>query len=161
MNRIAIDNGHRLVLIGLAAGVLVFLGLSGCGGATTEPEVQLRAWVESGQEAAEAKQRRDLLSMISPAYADGRSNTRDDIGDILRVIFLRQSKVKLATAIDEIRVFGGSAAEIDLTVAMAELSPGILGLNADAYRFSLELELDDDEWQLISARWGKLGGELR
>ena len=43
---------------------------------------------------------------------------------------------------------------------MAGSNEGVLGFSADAYDFALELELDGDDWQLISARWGELGREL-
>ena len=48
-----------------------------------------------------------------------------------------------------------------MTVGMAGTNDSVMGLSADAYRFELELEKDADEWQLISARWGELGEEMR
>ena len=63
--------------------------------------------------------------------------------------------------IDEIRIYGDSAAEVEMTVGMAGTNDGVLGFSADAYAFELELERDDDEWLLISARWGELGQELK
>jgi hypothetical protein len=134
--------------------------LGGCGSPETAPQEQLRQWVKAGQAAAENKERRDLLGLISPAYADSRGHERDDIGDILRVYFFRQHSISLLTKIEEIRVYGDSAAEIELTVAMAGQNDSVLGFSADAYRFQLELERDGEEWFLISARWGELGKEL-
>lgn len=136
--------------------------LAGCGGSgSTGPEEQLRAWVAAGVAAAEAKERRALLDMISPAYTDARGNDRDEIGDMLRVYFMRQNNIKLLASIEEIRVFADTAAELTMTVGMAGTNGGTFGFSADAYRFAFELEHDDDEWQLISARWGELGEELR
>ena len=134
--------------------------LGACGGAETGPEEQLRQWVTIANQAAEAKERRKLVGMISPAYADPRGNDRDDIEVLLRFYFLRQHRIKLLTSIDDVRLYGDSAAEIDLTVGMAGTKDGDFGFSADAYRFALELELDGDEGQLIGARWGKLGSEL-
>lgn len=136
------------------------LAFGACSGPAVGPEEQLRQWVSSAQEAAEAKERSDLISLISPAYSDARGGDRDDIEDMLRVYFFRQSKVTLLTSIDDIRVFGETAAEIDMTVGMAGTNNSVLGFSADAYRFELELEYDGDDWLLISARWGELGGEL-
>ena len=53
-----------------------------------------------------------------------------------------------------------TAAELDLTVGMAGTSDGVLGFSADAYNFEMELVREDDEWILISARWGEVGGEI-
>lgn len=144
-----------------AAAVLACWAIvSACGGPTTGPEEQLRQWVSRGIEAAEAKERRELVGMISPAYADPRGNERDDIERMLRFYFFRMNNVKLLPSIDEIRVFGDSAAEIDLTVGMAGTREGAFGFNADAVRFELELEQEDNDWVLISARWAELGEEL-
>ena len=150
----------RHAIAGLQAVGLVCLTLqSGCGGPEVGPEEQLRQWLSTAQQAVESRERRDLLDLISPAYVDARGLDRDDIGDRLRVYFLRQHSIKLLTSIEEIRIFGVSAAEIELTVAMAGKNDSILGFSADAYRFQLELERDGDDWLLISARWGELGRE--
>lgn len=135
--------------------------LTACGGPDVGPEEQIRRWVERGQEAAEMQQRRKLVGMISSAYADARGNERGDIENMFRLYFLRQDSILLLTSIKEIRIIGDSAAEVELTVGMAGMHEGVLGFSADAYRFALELERDGDEWQLISARWGELGRELR
>jgi len=139
-----------------------FCLLVACSGSSgTGPEEQLRAWVAAGVAAAEAKQRRELLDMVSPAYTDARGNDRDEIGNMLRIYFLRQNNIKLLASIEEIRVIADTAAELTMTLGMAGTNDGTFGFSADAYRFAFELERGGDEWQLISARWGELGEELR
>lgn len=154
MNR-AITHIHRLAgkltAIAVLAGMLV---LGACGGPEAGPEEQLRQWVALAVDAAETKSRRELIGMISPAYGDSRGSERDDIENMLRAYFFRQSSIALLANIDEIRVFGESAAEIELTVGMAGKNDGVFGFSADAYRFELELESYDGDWLLISARWG-------
>ena len=139
----------------MAAG-LIFLLASACGGSDESPEDAIRAWVRDGHLAAEAKDRRALLDMISPAYADARDNSRDDIGNMMRFYFLRQNKVVLISHVDEIEVFGDSAAKLVLQVGMAGSNDNVLGFSADAYRFEMELERDGSDWLLIAARWGGL-----
>jgi len=139
----------------MAAG-LIFLLMSACGGPDESPEEAIRAWVQDGHLAAEAKDRRALLDMISPAYADARGNSRDDIGNMMRFYFLRQNKVVLISRVDEIEVFGDSAAKLVLQVGMAGSNDNVLGFSADAYRFEMELERDGSDWLLIAARWGGL-----
>ena len=137
------------------------MGLVACGGPATPAEQQLRDWVDRGVAAAEAKERRKLVQMISPAYADARGNERDAVEDMLRFYFMRMNSVELITSIDEINVIGDSAAEVQLTVGMAGTHDGLLGFSADAYQFALELEQSGNDWRLISARWGEVGKELR
>jgi len=133
---------------------------NGCGAPAESPEAAIRAWVARGEAAAEAKDRGELLDMIAVGYADARGNDREEIGDILRLIFFRQQSISLLTSIDEVTLNGDTAALVNLTVGMAGMNGGALGLNAEAYNFEFELEKPDDEWLLIGARWSDLGGRL-
>ncbi len=145
----------RLVLL------LLLASIPGCGGDASDPELQVRAWLDAMHVAAEEKARRDIVANISPAYVDTRGNSRDDIDNLLRWYFLQQNKIALLNSVDDIRVIGETAAEVTLTVAMAGTNNSALGISADAYRFELELEHDGNDWQLISARWGELGEQVR
>lgn len=140
--------------------IAVLATLAACGEPPTEPEEELRAWVAAGVDAAEHKKRRDLVGMISESYTDARGNDRGGIEDTLRLYFLRQHKIGLLTKIEEITIYGDTAAKLIMTVGMAGTNDGVLGFSADAYRFVLELEKGGDDWQLISARWGELGHEV-
>ena len=141
--------------------VLLTTGMASCGGAPESAEQQLRAWVDRGHEAAERKDRNALVDMISPTYSDARGNSRDDIENLFRLYFLRANKVGLLVGIDDIEVFDDSAAQVKLTVAMGATTDSVLGFNADAYEFELELENAGDEWLLVSGRWNAIGDELR
>ncbi len=134
---------------------------TGCGGPDEGPEAELRAWVDAMHAAAEAKDRRAMMRGVSQAYSDSRGNGRDDVENLLRLYFLRQNRVEFIPRVDSIRVIDGTAAEVALTVAMAGTDSSAFGISADAYRFELELEADDESWQLISARWGSLGDPPR
>lgn len=140
---------------------VALMALTACGEPASEPEAELRAWVATGVELAENKQRRDLMSMVSPAYADARGKEKSDIETMLRLYFLRQNSIALLPKINEITLYDDTAASVDVTMGLAGTNDGVLGFSADAYRFELELTKDGDEWQLISARWGELGGEIK
>ena len=140
---------------------LLCAGLAACGGPAGSTEQQVQAWVDRGHEAAEAKDRDELVDMISPTYADARGNSRDDIENLFRFYFLRTNKVALLVSVDDIDVIDDTAAEVMLTVGMGATTDSALGFNADAYHFALELENDGDGWLLVSGRWNELGDELR
>lgn len=154
------NRGWAGLRCGILAGALIAV-LYGCSGPATAPEEELRDWVRRGVAAAEARERRVLADMISPAYADARGYDRDRVERLLQVYFKRMNTIELVTSIDEINVAADSAAELLVTVGMGGTHDGVFGFSADAYQFLLELEKDDDDWALISARWGQLGGELR
>lgn len=137
---------------------LICAFLTGCGGGPTAgPEEALRAWVHAAEAAAEDKDRRRLLAMISANYVDSRGNDHEQIGNMFRLYFLRQKSVAILTSIDDIEVMENTAAKLSLTVGMAGTDASALGVRADAYNFELELENMDDEWMLIGARWGEVG----
>jgi len=140
---------------------LLATGFASCGGAPESAEQQLRAWVDRGHQAAENKDRGALMDMISPTYSDARGNSRNDIENLFRFYFLRAKKVGLLVSIDDIDIFDDTAAEVMITVAMAATTDSVLGFNADAWEFELELEKAADEWLLVSARWNDVGNELR
>ncbi len=140
---------------------VILMTLAACGEPPSAPEEELRAWVAAGVEAAENKERRSLVGMISASYADARGNKRGDIENLLRVYFLRQNKIALLPNVEEITVYGDTAAKLVMTVGMAGTNDGAFGFSADAYRFELELEKDGDDWQLLAARWGELGNEIK
>ena len=145
----------------LAAASMLAVVVVACGGPASEPEEEIRAWVKQGQEAAEARDRRELVGMMAPSYSDARGHSRADIEDMFRFYFLRQQKVALITRIEELDIYDGTAARLVLAVGMAGTNDNVLGFSADAYRFEMELERHDDEWLLMSARWGEFGGDLR
>jgi hypothetical protein len=134
--------------------------LAACGSTESDPEAALRTWVANAELAAEEKDRRGLLAMISENYVDSRGNDHDRISKLLQAYFYHQQTISLLIAIDEISLLGDTAALLRLTVGMAGTNGGMLGISADAYDFEFELEVVDDDWLLIGARWGELGANL-
>jgi hypothetical protein len=139
---------------------LIVAVLAGCG-PSTGPEEAVRLWVDDAETAAENRDRGALLAMIAESYADARGNGKADIEQMLGIWFLRNRSIVLASKIDNVTIMGGTAATVLLTAGMAGTSDGLPGVSADAWRFELELASDGDDWRLIGARWGELGGELR
>ena len=134
--------------------------LAACGSTAGDAEQEIRAWLDSGQQAAEEKDRRTLVSMISPDYADRQGNDRAAIEKLLIYYFLRQNNITLLTRVEDLQVFDNTAAEVRMTVGMAGSDASALGFSAEAYRFLLELERDDDDWLLVAARWARLNEDL-
>ncbi len=135
--------------------------LLACSNAPQPPEVALRAWLNAAEAAAEEKDRSALMDKISEAYSDARGNNRQDLDRLFRLLFLRQNNVSLIIDIESINIMGDSAAELVLRVGMAGTNNSALRFSADAYRFELDLRVEDEQWMLIGARWGELGSQLR
>ncbi len=144
----------------IVALVAMIVTLVACAPEPTAPEQALRAWVDAMRAAAEARDAGAIMDRISASYADGRGNDRDDIERMLRGAFLRYRQVALVARIDDIRVIADTAAEIDMTLAMAGTKNTPIGFGADAYRVEMELELVGRDWQLLAARWASSGEQL-
>lgn len=125
------------------------------------PEQAVRDWLSDAQAAVEKEDRDTLIDMISENYTDARGNDRKAIDQQLRIYFLRNRNIVLASSIDELTMIGGTAANVVLTAAMAGRNGGAFPFGADGYRFELELELGGDRWLLIGARWARHGEEPR
>jgi len=135
--------------------------LAACGGERSTPEEEVRAWLAAVHVAAEEKDRPAIVDRISAAYVDSRGNSRNDVDNTLRGLFLRQNRISILPSVESITIHDGTAAEVVVTVGMAGTNNSMLGLSADAYRFELELEKDGGDWLLIAARWGELGEQIR
>ena len=135
--------------------------LLACAESQNQTEAAIGEWIAEIEVSVTEKARRSVVAKISADYGDLRGNEKDDIDKLLRFYFMRQNNIKLLTSIDRIELLGEGAAEVDLTVGLAGTSDGVLSFSADAYRFSLELQTEDDEWRLVAARWGEVGQELR
>jgi len=143
--------------------VLAVLSFGLFAGCAPKPDAEqaLRDWIERGEAAVGREDRRELMSMVSPLYADGRGNGHDDLDRMLRLVFLRQDNVTVVTRIEEIDIYDGTAAEVVLTTAVAGWDESLLGFDADALKMHFELEHDGEDWRLMAARWGRLGETLR
>lgn len=135
--------------------------LLACTKSPSQTDEAVRQWVAQIEKSVTEKARRDIVDQISADYGDLRGNEKDDIDKLLRFYFVRQNTIKLLTSIDRIELLGDGAANVELTVGLAGKSDGVFGFSADAYRFSLELQVEDDEWRLVAAQWGEVGQELR
>ena len=95
--------------------------------------------------------------MISEQYADERGRTRGDIVAVAMRYFLANKKIHLLTRIKEINVLSEKKALLVLYVAMSgqdvQGADSLLNMQADLYRFDLELVLEGRDWRIIRADW--------
>lgn len=94
--------------------------------------------------------------MLAEHYVDARGNDRDAVDQRLRLYFLRNRDILIASRIEELEIVGGTAAHVVLTAGLAGTDSNAFALRADAYRFELELVEEDGKWLLIGAEWSEL-----
>ncbi len=129
--------------------------LAGCS-TPSPPDAAVRAWLEAAETAVEERDRGRLIDMLAEGYVDTRGNDRAAVDQRLRLYFLRNREILIASHVEDLQIVGGTAAHVVLTAGMAGADANAFGLRADAYRFELELVEQDGEWLLIGADWSAL-----
>jgi hypothetical protein len=143
-----------------AVGVLCAISVAGC--AATDPELEIRALLAAAEEAAEARDAGFFADLLGASYRDARGNDREEALRTIRGYFIANQRVEIVSRVDEVRLEGADAARAVVHAGMVGQRAGgglIPGVDADLYRFELELVNDDGDWRIIGARWSRALGE--
>ena len=142
--------------IAFAAAVLA----SGCG--ASDPEAEVRALLVAAEEAAEARDVGFFGDAIGANYRDARGNDREALLRMLRGLFIANQRIEIVSRIDEIVIDGQGAARAVVHAGMLgrrAAAPLIDGIDADLYRFELELVNADGDWQVVGADFRRAVGD--
>jgi hypothetical protein len=137
--------------VALSAAALV---LAGCGSAAS-PETEVRAVIEAGETAAEARDLSGLMELVSSRYEDDEGRDRDELKYQLRAWLIANQSIGLVTRVDSIEFPYRDMARVELTVGSLARDAGEgspLDLAAEVQRITLELQLEDGDWKAIRAR---------
>ena len=137
--------------------VCMMLALAACSGDSSSPEVEIRALVVQAQTAAEERNVGDLRALVADDYVDARGYDRKAVENLIRLHVLRNQSIHLFTRVGDIAFPQADRATVKVAAAMAGrpvASAGeLVGVNADLYRFDLELIRRDGKWQVQRAAW--------
>lgn len=144
-------------LIAAATGAVLLVG---CG--TSDPEAELRALFAAAEQAAEARDAGFFGDLIADAYRDSRGNDRSEVLRSLRGYFIANQRIEIVSRVDDVALQGGDAARVVVHAGMLGQRTGhelLAGVDADLYRFELELVNDGGDWRIIGASWGRALGD--
>jgi hypothetical protein len=133
---------------------------AGC--SSSDPETEIRALLAATEQAAEARDTGFFREVIGSAYRDSRGNDRDQTVNMLRGLFVANQKVEIVSRIDSVELQGADAARAIVHAGMVGQRAGaslLGGLDADLYRFELELVNEGGDWQIIGATVERARGE--
>jgi len=156
---------HRVALYNRAmkafapAAALGAVLAAGC--ATSDSEAEIRALLAAAAEAAEGRDTGFFSDVVGDAYRDARGNDREQLLRSIRGYFIANQRIEVVSRVDEVVLEGADAARAVVHAGLlgragARLSDGV---DADLYRFDLELVNDDGEWKIIGAKWARALGE--
>ena len=128
--------------------------LAGCAD-DTSPEQQVRAVLESMEQAVEARDVGDLMEHLSANYRDGQGQNRVEASRYARGYFIANQSVHLLTRIESLEFPQSDEARVKLQVGMAgrDGETGVAGFTADVYDFDIALVREDGEWKVSYADW--------
>jgi hypothetical protein len=144
---------------GIATAIAAALA-SGCG--VSDPEAEIRALLAAAEAAAEARDVGFFGGALGAGYRDTRGNDRDELLRTLRGYFIANQRLEIVSRVDEIVLEGEDAARAVVHAGMVGRRTGaalIDGVEADLYRFELELVHDGSDWQIIGADVRRALGE--
>ena len=133
---------------------------AGC--AASDPEMEIRALLASAEEAAEARDVGAFGGALGVSYRDSQGNDRDAALRVVRGFFIANQRVDVVSRIDEIALEGADAARAVVYAGLVGRRSGAAllgGVDADLYRFELELVNADGEWRIIGAKWSRALGD--
>ena len=136
--------------------LVVLITLQSCSDSELSPEDEIRQYIETGVEAAEARNSSDLADLIHGSYRNPRGYDRIQLEKLAKLYFFRHKNIHLFTKIDEIDLLSAEEAQVTMHVAMAgniiSDASVLLSLRARIYKFELSL-VKENSWLLREASW--------
>ena len=145
-----------------ALGFATALAALATGCAANDPEADIRELIAAAEEAAEARDVGFFSDVLGESYRDARGNDREEMLRALRGYFIANQRIEIVSRVDEIVIEGEHAARAVVHAGMLGRRSGtalIDGLDADLYRFEIELVNDGGDWQVIGADFKRAVGE--
>jgi ketosteroid isomerase-like protein len=146
---------HQLPALAIA----LVLGLVlGCSSDPRTPEERVRAAIAEFQRAANQKDQRPALNLISRDYKDPAGRDYQDLKGLVALHFLRGDSLFIYSRTEALELQEPELVRGTVIAAMASTPisgiEALRRLRADVYRFEVEFrEEDDGAWRLASAMW--------
>jgi hypothetical protein len=145
-----------------ASGLACALAVLATGCAADDPEAELRALLAAAETAAEARDVGFFGDVLAESYRDTRGNDREEMLRRLRGYFIANQRIEIVSRIDEIVIDGEGTARAVVHAGMLGRRTGaplIDGIDADLYRFELELVNAGRQWQVVRADFRRAVGD--
>ncbi len=136
----------------------ILIMLAACSRPADSPETEIRQLVARVQVAAEERNVHDLRALIAEDYTDAWGRDRKTVENLIRLHVLRHQSIHLFARVRDIVLTDPDHATVSVAAAMAgrpvTSADQLIGLNADLYRFDLELiRRGKNDWQVLRATW--------
>ena len=142
--------------------LLLALLFTACGRGDT-PEEQVRKYVAAAEAAVEARNLGDLKGLIAEGYQDDQGRTRREIMAVAARYLLGNKNIHVLTRMQDLTFPARDQARLAVYAALTGQNVSdldtLLNMQADLYRFDVELRRINGDWQLVRADWRPAKGE--
>jgi len=118
--------------------------LAACGSKSSDEE-QVRAVIDSVEEAAEARDASDVLEFVADEYSDSNGLDKTQLRNLLRGYFLAHPRLELLVTVESLEFPVDGLAQAVVSVRSLEL--GV----PDAQRLKVEFRSAGGEWRVVRA----------
>ncbi len=137
---------------------LLLLMLAACSGEPPSAEAQLRAVIEAGEAAVEARDLGAAMEHVDPGYLDSKQRNRRQLRSLVATYLFRHPSIYVISQIDSIELVRPGQAKVVVFAGLAgsaqEAAGPLDGWRGNLLRFDLVFtRLEETEWQLRSADW--------
>ena len=132
--------------------------LSSCSQDTNSPEQQIQSVISAMEAAVEQRSLDSVKELVSSDYKDEWNGSRRAALRSIMFYLQGHQSIHVLTRTSDIQITeDGKRASAIVYVGMAGNpvveSEVLIDMNADLYRFDVDLLADGDEWRVSSARW--------
>lgn len=145
-----------------AWGLACALAVLATGCAADDPEAEVRALLAAAEAAAEARDVGFFGDILAESYRDARGNDREEMLRRVRGYFIANQRIEIVSRVDEIVIDGEGAARAVVHAGMLGRRTGaplLDGIDADLYRFELELIHVGGGWRVVGADFRRAVGD--
>lgn len=129
---------------------------SACNRRAPSPEDEIRAFLARAEQAARDRDVGAVKRLIADDYADAEGRDKRTIAGIAAYHFMQGGSLHIATRLHSVTFPQRDVAKAVVIAAVGRTEIDLTSLpqvDADAYRFALDLRRGDDGWQVTSASW--------
>jgi hypothetical protein len=141
----------RLFSWAIACGVSL-IAVGAC--SRSSDEEQIRELIATAEQAAEARDASDVMSLIAPEYRDSQGFDRAQLQSFLRGYFLTHPRIELLLRIAEIKIETPTRARarLELTVVGTQIGgENGTSLSGDSESLQVDFMRIDGEWRIARA----------
>lgn len=140
--------------------ILLSYCIIGCSEKTTDPETEIRNYIENAKLAAESRNHNDFSDLLHDDYKDQRGMDKSQLTKTIRAYFFTHKNIFLYTDIEDINFLENEQAFVTVNTAMSgkviSNTDSLINLRAKIYRFELLLTKENKQWLLQKAKWKQI-----